>query len=144
MSISVALRRSVYKRDQHTCQYCGITAHPLDKNWYGWSVLNIDHIYPRSLGGLDVEFNLLTACWRCNSQKGNRIWIPPVAFCAGCGEGFDYEWATGAEYPAWLDAGGSCFICPDCAPIHEPLQDDDLALEMSQWDSLIAAGWDVR
>jgi 5-methylcytosine-specific restriction endonuclease McrA len=32
----------------------------------------MDHIIPRSRGGLDSWENLTTACIKCNNKKGNR------------------------------------------------------------------------
>jgi 5-methylcytosine-specific restriction endonuclease McrA len=54
-------RRNIMKRDQHTCQYCGIK-----------SDLTLDHVMPRSRGGRDSWENLITACNTCNVKKGNR------------------------------------------------------------------------
>jgi 5-methylcytosine-specific restriction endonuclease McrA len=54
-------RRNIMKRDLHTCQYCGIK-----------SDLTLDHVMPRSRGGRDSWENLVTACNRCNVNKGNR------------------------------------------------------------------------
>jgi len=55
-------RKNILIRDHFQCQYCGITNLPL----------TIDHIQPRSRGGEDSWENLITACPRCNSKKGNR------------------------------------------------------------------------
>ena len=49
-------------RDGHSCQYCG----------YVGNDLTLDHVVPRSRGGGDTWENLVTACVRCNVQKGNR------------------------------------------------------------------------
>ena len=57
-------RANLFQRDQHTCQYCG-ERFPTDK-------LSIDHILPRSRGGLTSWDNCVLACVRCNSRKGNR------------------------------------------------------------------------
>ncbi len=57
----VLSRRNVMKRDGHTCQYCGIK-----------SDLTLDHVIPRSKGGVDTWENLVTACNKCNVRKGNR------------------------------------------------------------------------
>ncbi len=54
-------RRNVLHRDSHTCQYCGSKED-----------LTIDHVIPRSKGGLDAWENVITACVRCNIRKGNR------------------------------------------------------------------------
>jgi 5-methylcytosine-specific restriction endonuclease McrA len=54
-------RKSVHKRDNYTCQYCG---HTKD--------LSIDHIMPVSRGGKSTWENTVTACQKCNSKKGNK------------------------------------------------------------------------
>lgn len=69
MALSKRLRFEVFKRDNFTCQYCG--AKPPD------TVLEVDHVHPRSLGGRDLIENLKTACWNCNRGKGAVI-IPKI------------------------------------------------------------------
>lgn len=54
-------RRAVLDRDGHTCAYCGIKAD------------TIDHVRPRSRGGLHVWTNVVAACARCNHRKGDRL-----------------------------------------------------------------------
>ncbi len=58
-------RRNIFKRDNWTCQYCGLQS----KNK---KTLTIDHVMPRSRGGDSSWTNLTTACASCNSKKGNR------------------------------------------------------------------------
>ena len=58
----VLSRKNILKRDNHTCQYCGIRSVPM----------TIDHIVPRQKGGEDSWYNLMTACVTCNTRKGNR------------------------------------------------------------------------
>jgi len=55
-------RRNILHRDNYTCQYCGDKRHDL----------TIDHIIPRSRGGLDSWDNVAAACLRCNVKKGDR------------------------------------------------------------------------
>ncbi len=55
-------RRNLFHRDGHRCQYCGSSA----------DQLSIDHVVPRSRGGLDIWENVTTACLPCNVRKGNR------------------------------------------------------------------------
>ena len=62
--LSKRLRFEIFKRDQFTCRYCG--RRPPDV------VLEVDHIHPVSLGGLDTEDNLVTACGDCNRGKSNK------------------------------------------------------------------------
>jgi 5-methylcytosine-specific restriction endonuclease McrA len=57
------LRAAVLDRDGHTCRRCGAT-----------DDLEIDHIYPWSLGGsFDDPANLQTLCGTCNRRKGTRV-----------------------------------------------------------------------
>jgi hypothetical protein len=61
MSVSKRIRFAVLERDHFACQYCG--ARPPD------TILQVDHIHPRSAGGTDEMDNLITACWVCNLGK---------------------------------------------------------------------------
>jgi 5-methylcytosine-specific restriction endonuclease McrA len=54
-------RRAVLERDGHACVYCGTKAD------------TIDHVRPRSRGGLHVWTNVVAACARCNHRKGDRL-----------------------------------------------------------------------
>ena len=56
-------RREVFRRDNHTCQYCG--KHTGD--------LTIDHVIPRHMGGQHVWKNVVAACPACNHRKGGRL-----------------------------------------------------------------------
>ena len=53
-------RRAVFARDAWRCQYCGAAAE------------NLDHVLPRSRGGLHVWENVVAACRRCNAKKMDR------------------------------------------------------------------------
>ncbi len=57
-------RRNLWMRDGGCCVYCGqkVTL----------SSFTIDHVLPRSSGGLSTWENLVTACQSCNNRKGNR------------------------------------------------------------------------
>ena len=57
-------RRNLFARDRNQCQYCGHS--------FPTSELSIDHVVPRSLGGVDRWDNLVCACVRCNARKGGR------------------------------------------------------------------------
>lgn len=56
----------VLKRDGFRCQYCGDSPRKNET-----CVLHIDHVKPKSRGGSDGVFNLVTACERCNLGKSN-------------------------------------------------------------------------
>ena len=59
-------RRNIFKRDNHTCQYCGHQSKNSKK-------LTIDHVHPKSKGGGTQWTNLVAACSTCNTKKGNRL-----------------------------------------------------------------------
>lgn len=56
------IRFDIFKRDNFTCQYCGRKTPEI--------ILELDHIVPRSKGGLDELHNLITSCYECNRGKG--------------------------------------------------------------------------
>jgi 5-methylcytosine-specific restriction endonuclease McrA len=53
-------RRAVFARDGSRCQYCTAPAE------------SIDHVVPRSRGGLHAWENVVAACRPCNARKENR------------------------------------------------------------------------
>jgi 5-methylcytosine-specific restriction endonuclease McrA len=57
-------RRTLYKRDNYTCQYCN--------KKFASELLNIDHVQPRSRGGLSTWENCVLACIKCNTKKADR------------------------------------------------------------------------
>lgn len=54
-------RRAVFARDGGRCQYCGRAAE------------NLDHVVPRSRGGLHAWENVVAACRPCNARKEDRL-----------------------------------------------------------------------
>ena len=59
------IRYSVLKRDNYSCQICGVTSKDGAK-------LHVDHIIPVSKGGKTVMSNLQTLCEQCNIGKSNK------------------------------------------------------------------------
>ena len=57
-------RPNLYRRDEHTCQYCGDALPP--------AKLTIDHVLPRSKGGPTTWENCVAACQRCNADKADK------------------------------------------------------------------------
>lgn len=57
-------RFNIYARDRNTCQYCG--------QRFPRAELNIDHVIPRSRGGLSTWENVVCSCHACNRRKGGR------------------------------------------------------------------------
>ena len=56
--------RTLFRRDDHRCLYCG--------DQFSRSDLTRDHVLPTSRGGTDRWQNVVAACKRCNWQKDNR------------------------------------------------------------------------
>jgi HNH endonuclease len=59
-AIPLIIRRGVYGADRYRCLYCGSARK-----------LQLDHIFPWSLGGLTSLWNLAVLCGRCNRVKSN-------------------------------------------------------------------------
>lgn len=55
--------RQIKARDNNCCVYCGSDGNGAH--------LHLDHLTPRSKGGEDTATNLVLACRRCNSARGN-------------------------------------------------------------------------
>jgi hypothetical protein len=60
-----ALRFAVLSRDGYKCRYCGRSADEVS--------LQVDHIVPRSKGGMDDVSNYITACRDCNIGKRDSL-----------------------------------------------------------------------
>lgn len=57
-------RHTVLARDGHRCQYCG--------RRFPAAQLSLDHVVPRSRGGMNTWDNVVCACLGCNVKKGGR------------------------------------------------------------------------
>ena len=55
-SISNAMRQMIYRRDGWRCALCDCSRY-----------LQIHHVTPRSRGGSDTEYNLITLCATCHA-----------------------------------------------------------------------------
>jgi 5-methylcytosine-specific restriction endonuclease McrA len=55
-------RKNVFRRDDHTCQYCGTRGNDL----------TLDHVVPRSRGGPTSWENVVACCRDCNASKRDR------------------------------------------------------------------------
>ena len=55
-------RKSLFIRDNYTCQYCGTHEN-----------LSIDHVLPSSRGGKTSFENCVASCVACNIKKGDRL-----------------------------------------------------------------------
>jgi 5-methylcytosine-specific restriction endonuclease McrA len=57
-------RKSIFARDEFTCQYCG--------GEFKSERLTYEHVVPRAQGGKTSWENVVTACIDCNQRKANR------------------------------------------------------------------------
>lgn len=57
-------RTNVLWRDNNICQYCN--------NKFLPNELTLDHVIPKSRGGKNTWFNLVTCCKECNQKKRNK------------------------------------------------------------------------
>jgi 5-methylcytosine-specific restriction endonuclease McrA len=58
-------RKNILLRDRNSCQYCGEVL-PSGE-------LTLDHVNPRSRGGLSTWENLVACCHACNRRKSNQL-----------------------------------------------------------------------
>jgi hypothetical protein len=63
VAISKRLRFEVLKRDGFKCHYCH----------NGETLITVDHVIPRTLGGTDDPTNLVASCDDCNSGKTSTL-----------------------------------------------------------------------
>jgi 5-methylcytosine-specific restriction endonuclease McrA len=56
-------RKNIINRDNNTCQYCGKKSRSM----------TIDHVIPKDKNGKDTWSNLVSACSKCNLNKGNNL-----------------------------------------------------------------------
>jgi hypothetical protein len=62
-------RLGIYLRDGFRCMYCGRGLRNASRR-----EVTLDHLVPRCEGGNNRNENLVTACLRCNSQRGKKAW----------------------------------------------------------------------
>ena len=65
--MTARLREYIKKRDNYTCKNCKVST--MDE---ANLLLEVDHIMPVSKGGISIEENLQTLCWKCNRSKSNK------------------------------------------------------------------------
>lgn len=66
--MTARLRDWIKQRDGYACLQCGISVEAEPH-----LLLEVDHIFPVSKGGLSEPGNLQTLCWRCNRSKGAKL-----------------------------------------------------------------------
>lgn len=71
------VRSRVWERDGWRCRFCGQKVVPPRQHKYGEKIkfssntATIDHLLPRSRGGLKSLANCVTSCWSCNHDKAD-------------------------------------------------------------------------
>jgi hypothetical protein len=68
--MTARFRTHIKQRDNFTCKACTISIYDEPH-----LLLEVDHMVPVSKGGLSIETNLQTLCWKCNRSKSNKLAI---------------------------------------------------------------------
>ncbi|MBN1284492.1 MAG: HNH endonuclease [Anaerolineae bacterium] len=67
-------RRGVLARDGYVCVYCGSRPGEMQRGQIlRKQDFTVDHIIPKSRGGVDGWTNTACACYICNHRKGSRL-----------------------------------------------------------------------
>jgi len=87
-------RAGVLRRDRRICAYCGSRAD------------TIDHVLPRSRGGIHSWENCVACCARCNTRKADRLldeigWSLPFRPAPPVRTGSGRVWLADDTDPAW-------------------------------------------
>lgn len=64
VSYSAYNKTAVFKRDNYACMYCGVKVPKTH--------ITIDHVVPRSMGGVNSWTNCVSCCQKCNVAKGSK------------------------------------------------------------------------
>jgi 5-methylcytosine-specific restriction endonuclease McrA len=99
-------RHNIFARDKNTCQYCGKVFSRQD--------LNLDHVVPRSQGGISTWENVVCSCHECNRRKGGKTpeqarmrlispprkpsWMPPFNLTLPFQQMIRKEWAPFLDF----------------------------------------------
>ena len=77
--ISGAVQQRVWKSDGFKCMFCGAI--------FGDVQMTIDHFVPLEMGGVNDTSNCISACRRCNKNKGA---MDPREFCKSTRHGYKF------------------------------------------------------
>jgi len=70
--ISLQLRNEILERNGYTCQLCGAGPGDIDPFNKNRNIrLHVDHILPKSQGGMEEKDNLRVLCSTCNQGRSN-------------------------------------------------------------------------
>jgi 5-methylcytosine-specific restriction endonuclease McrA len=118
-------RQAVWNKTGGHCAYCGLALAPDTQQsvtrLYGYqSFMEVDHVHPRKLGGIDAFENYVPSCTACNTSKGGKTLEEFRHYMAAREEGrpkITQEWRDwltkhGFEFPPlptkefWFEAQG--------------------------------------
>ena len=71
--IARAQKQEVYEDERDTVRLAGYRCKTCRREFTSRDDLEVDHIYPRSRGGVDGPRNLRLLCPRCNRKKGATL-----------------------------------------------------------------------
>lgn len=134
MTISDELYELIQKQAGNRCGYC------LSSQQYVYGPLEIDHIFPQSLGGTDDEENLWLACRMCNSFKSSKTQaIDPLTRKSV--HLYNPRQQTWEDHFRWSDDGTVIIGLTSCgrATIEALKLNNPLALVVRQ--AWVTAGW---
>jgi len=92
-NIAPLSKKNIYVRDEGKCQYCGTVV--------TMKSCTIDHVMPKSKGGVHDWCNVVLACRTCNHRKGDKLvfefklklhvlpWLPTISDIVIRQSGFD-------------------------------------------------------
>lgn len=75
--ITKSRRRRIYERDGYQCVWCSVPV--VCEPGAGARTATLDHLLCRDAGGTNDTHNLVTACMRCNRERGS---LPVADFAA--------------------------------------------------------------
>lgn len=75
-SIPKSVKQTVYNRDGGRCIFCGRSGDP------------VSHVVRRSLGGMGIEENIVTACSKCHKEfdegkNSEKMYCKAVSYLKG-------------------------------------------------------------
>lgn len=125
-AIGARLRFEILRRCNFACYYCGVPAS------LGVKQLHVDHVVPVALGGTNDPWNLVAACWDCNSGKTNGV---PTQ------ELID---RVRSDYCGYMESTGFEIVsCRFCSVPFQLLPDEDPADHCNLCDAIMFYGYDA-
>lgn len=64
-------KKALWKRQKGICHYCGQN---MKKHGNEKRSATLDHVIPKSKGGVNARWNLVLCCMQCNTRKGDA-WL---------------------------------------------------------------------